>query len=73
MFKGFTSESLVQAHCWFKTDCVEDLVEYRNTIDSKYHYIIDQEIVNRISTFVTEKNVTIHDYVSDPKVTTVSY
>ena len=71
MFKGFTPESIVQAHSWFKADCVEDLVEYRNTVDSKYHYIIDTEIVARISTFVTESEVTIYDYVSDPQVTSL--
>ena len=72
LFKGFTPESFVQAHVWFKTNSVEELVEYRNTIDSKYHYIIDTEIVARIDTFVQDPAitpVTIHDYVSDPQVT----
>tara|TARA_B110000090_G_C13267067_1_gene402624 strand:+ start:679 stop:924 length:246 start_codon:yes stop_codon:yes gene_type:complete len=74
MFKGRTPESFTQAHVWFKTNSVEELVEYRNTIDSKYHYIIDTEIVARINTFPKDPAitpVTIYDYVDDPKVTSL--
>ena len=72
LFKGFTPESFIQAHVWFEVDCVDDIVEYRKTIDSNYHYIIDKEIVARIDTFPKDPAivpVTIYDYVSDPKVT----
>ena len=73
LFKGFTPESFIQAHVWFEVDCVDDIVEYRKTIDSNYHSIIDKEIVARINSsnrmFPEYPQETIHDYVSDPQVT----
>tara|TARA_B110000091_G_C13374781_1_gene293720 strand:- start:96 stop:344 length:249 start_codon:yes stop_codon:yes gene_type:complete len=73
LFKGFTPESFIQAHVWFEVDCVDDIVEYRKTIDFNYHYIIDKEIVARIDylnrRFPECTQETIYDYVSDPKVT----
>ena len=74
LFKGFTPESFIQAHVWFEVDCVDDIVEYRKTIDSNYYYIIDKEIVARIGTFPKDPlivPVTIYDYVSDPQVTSL--
>ena len=75
LFKGFTAESIIQAHVWFEVDSFNDIVEYRKTICSNYHAIIDKEIVARINysnrMFPEYPQETIYDYVSDPQVTSL--